>query len=680
LGNMTNLDYLDLDGNNLSGNIPPELFNCTELDILWMTGNNFSGTIPAEIGNLTDLDFLFLDDSTLEGPLPTQIGDLVQLDYLYLDGGMLGGQLPDSMINLSDLNLANFRYSRFHTTNDSLRTFLSTRSVAWESTQTVAPANVSASAVSHNAITVSWQPIAFNYYTGGYNVYYSTVPGGPYNLFATTANKTVSSVTVTGLNPTTTYYFQLQSKSDPNVYNAFTLESEMSTEVNATTPVEPKVTVTSPNGGETITFNTTKTITWTTEGMVGNVTLEYSTSGAGGTYIPIAVVPSAAGSYNWTVPHVDSSDCVLRIREADNFPMDTSDSPFTLYIPPTLTLTAPDGGQYWLRGTQQVITWTSEKVTGNVTIDLFKNNSLLSQITVTNVAAKVYTWTLPTNLSAAGDYKIRISQNALTDMSQTVFTITDKPNSSDFNLDGHTDILFRHSTTGSNAIWYMNNQTKIKGTGIIRISNTAWEVAGTGDFNGDNYPDILWRNKTSGYNLLWYMKGTTRLSCVYLLRLSNTAWKIGAIADFNNDGHVDILWRHSTSGYNLIWYMNNNVRTSCAYITRVTNNLWEIAGTGDFNKDGNVDILWRHKTYGHNLIWFMNNTVRIGYAYTIRVKDGNWKVAATGDFNHDGNVDILFRNYKNGYNLLWYMNGTTRIGTTYTNPNRLSDIRWKIVN
>jgi Leucine-rich repeat (LRR) protein len=55
------LEYLYLDNNNLTGEIPKEIGNLTNLIGLYLFNNKLTGVIPEEIKNLTDLDFLYLD-------------------------------------------------------------------------------------------------------------------------------------------------------------------------------------------------------------------------------------------------------------------------------------------------------------------------------------------------------------------------------------------------------------------------------------------------------------------------------------------------------------------------------------------------------------------------------------------------------------------------------------------
>ena len=71
LGDLANLERLDLDGNELSGSIPAELGSLVGLKILWLYGNELTGRLPIELGNLANLEWLDLSYNWgLSGPLP----------------------------------------------------------------------------------------------------------------------------------------------------------------------------------------------------------------------------------------------------------------------------------------------------------------------------------------------------------------------------------------------------------------------------------------------------------------------------------------------------------------------------------------------------------------------------------------------------------------------------------
>ena len=100
LGNLTNLEWLELGGNHLSGPIPLELGNLVNLEWLSLWGNQLTGPIPPELGNLADLEWLYLGPNQLSGPIPPELGDLTNLERLELAGNQLSGKIPPELGNL----------------------------------------------------------------------------------------------------------------------------------------------------------------------------------------------------------------------------------------------------------------------------------------------------------------------------------------------------------------------------------------------------------------------------------------------------------------------------------------------------------------------------------------------------------------------------------------------------
>jgi hypothetical protein len=158
----------------------------------------------------------------------------------------------------------------------------------------------------------------------------------------------------------------------------------------------------------------------------------------------------------------------------------------------------------------------------------------------------------------------------------------------DFNNDGHTDILWRYYGTGPyqglNDIWFMNGTQFLSESVFGQVPDTNWRIGGTGDFNNDGHTDILWRyygtGPYQGLNVLWYMNGTTFVGETVFSQITDTAWQIAGTGDFNNDGQTDILWRYyGTGGYqglNDIWYMNGTTFVSEEVLGGIPDTFWRI--------------------------------------------------------------------------------------------------------
>jgi hypothetical protein len=235
LGNLSNLSILRLANNQLSGDVPTELVNLANLEWLDLSSNNLTGSIPSELGNLIYLQLLELNNNRLSGSIPGELGNLTNLAILFINSNMLIGVIPMSLINLSGLTNTDIGYNALYTDNVTLDTFLNNEDPDWKDTQTVAPENVVASTTSDTSVEVSWTPIVYTADPGGYQVFQGTSSGGPYTLFDTTADKSASQMEATGLDPGSTYFFVVKTRTDPHTENQNTVVSENSQETTATT-------------------------------------------------------------------------------------------------------------------------------------------------------------------------------------------------------------------------------------------------------------------------------------------------------------------------------------------------------------------------------------------------------------------------------------------------------------
>lgn len=104
IGNLTNLRLLFIYDNNLSGCIPKSFCNLKKMEYVNLDMNGLSGELPTAIGNLTELRSFCAINNNFTGSIPESIGDLINLEILYLDSNQLTGELPTSIGNLIKLS------------------------------------------------------------------------------------------------------------------------------------------------------------------------------------------------------------------------------------------------------------------------------------------------------------------------------------------------------------------------------------------------------------------------------------------------------------------------------------------------------------------------------------------------------------------------------------------------
>nr|XP_017253404.1 PREDICTED: LRR receptor-like serine/threonine-protein kinase EFR [Daucus carota subsp. sativus] len=117
LVNSTGLEYVGLNENGFSGEIPSSIVNLsTTLDGLSLYGNNIYGSIPREIGNLLNITELSLSENMLTGSIPASICKLSKLGSLSLGNNNISGVIPACIGNITGLLLLSLESNMLHET------------------------------------------------------------------------------------------------------------------------------------------------------------------------------------------------------------------------------------------------------------------------------------------------------------------------------------------------------------------------------------------------------------------------------------------------------------------------------------------------------------------------------------------------------------------------------------
>ncbi|XP_044485343.1 probable LRR receptor-like serine/threonine-protein kinase At1g74360 [Mangifera indica] len=104
--------YLQLSGNQLSGEVPIEIGKMQNFSMLHLGFNQFYGKLPSQIDKLA-LVVLNLTRNSFSGTIPSEIGNIKCLLNLDLSYNNFSGTFPASFNELSDLSKFNISYNPF---------------------------------------------------------------------------------------------------------------------------------------------------------------------------------------------------------------------------------------------------------------------------------------------------------------------------------------------------------------------------------------------------------------------------------------------------------------------------------------------------------------------------------------------------------------------------------------
>ena len=340
----------------------------------------------------------------------------------------------------------------------------------------------------------------------------------------------VSSTGTTGSD----YKVRVQSISQPpsqdTSNNVFTLTPAGTT---------PTITVTSPNGGETWQRGTSHTVRWSYTGSPGSTVKIVLLKGGAevGTIIgSTSTGSSGTGSYTWPVSSTGTtgSDYKVRVQSISQPPsQDTSNNVFTLTpagTTPTITVTSPNGGETWQRGTSHTVRWSYTGSPGStVKIVLLKGGAevgtIIGSTSIGSSGTGSYTWPVSSTGTTGSDYKVRvqsINQPTIQDTSNNIFTITPQgpfitvisPNGGETWQRGTSHMI----------TWNYNGLPDTNDVKIVLLKagvevGTIASSASTGDY-------YTWEINPSGTTGSDYQVGLQSISKPYVKDVSNTYFTI----------------------------------------------------------------------------------------------------------------------------------------------------------
>jgi len=118
IGNMKDLERLSVNGNSMFGQLPDGIYELKKLKSLflhdtaeanspWLINDleGFSGSLRSSIGRLKDLEYLLLNNNPITGDIPPDLGNCTKLKVLRLHRTELKGSMPREVCMLRDRDL-----------------------------------------------------------------------------------------------------------------------------------------------------------------------------------------------------------------------------------------------------------------------------------------------------------------------------------------------------------------------------------------------------------------------------------------------------------------------------------------------------------------------------------------------------------------------------------------------
>jgi autotransporter-associated beta strand protein len=188
----------------------------------------------------------------------------------------------------------------------------------------------------------------------------------------------------------------------------------------------------------------------------------------------------------------------------------------------SIFVTAPNGGETWLSGASNQITWASG-VGGNVKIELLKGDSLHSTITTSTPNNGSFTWNIPSAQPADSDYKIKItslSNPSITAESASTFSIVPDL------LAAALDTTGINWATSGNATWFPQSA----------VTNDGIDAAQSGLIT-HNQTSSVSTTLTGAGTLTFFWKVSSETSYDFLRFFLNGVEQTGSLARIS--GNVD---------------------------------------------------------------------------------------------------------------------------------------------
>ena len=282
------------------------------------------------------------------------------------------------------------------------------------------------------------------------------------------------------------------------------------------------------SGGGTLNYSASEPVSWISLSPASGLAVAETDT----VYVNFDATLLTAGTYTTTITVASPDATNAEITIPVTFTVQAAN----------MVVTSPNGWENWVVGTSKTITWSST-IGGNVTIDLLKAGVYHSTIIANTPNDGSQSWTIPSSLTPAVDYKIRVTSvetPGITDQSDLNFVLSpDLPAALDT-----TGITW---STSGNANWFAQ----------VAITKDGVDAAECGNINNNQTSTLQATIAGPGTLTFWWKVSSEALDYLrfYLDNVEQVdAPAISAVVDWTQKtitippGSHIIKWTYAKNG------------------------------------------------------------------------------------------------------------------------------------
>jgi hypothetical protein len=262
----------------------------------------------------------------------------------------------------------------------------------------------------------------------------------------------------------------------------------------------------------------------------------------------------------------------------------------------------------------------------------------------------------------SADYPATAAAGSIGGIDATTAVFANLPR--DFDANGSSDIIVQNQADNRVSVWYLGGASGVEriAAPVIAAAASGWRVAASSDFDRDGHPDIVLQNDSSFAVSIWYMSGPTgaTIRSSPVVAYAVPGWRAIGAADFDRDGYSDLVLRNGSALS--VWFLGGtqgSAMQSSILLPDVSGS-WEFVAATDFSGDGIPDLTFREKTTNELTVRILagsRTALTVASTYSLGVAVPGWLAQGWGDFDGNGCPDLILEN--NGLLLLsvWYFGG-----------------------